>query len=305
MEYAFTAKTMQGLEEVLADELRALGAKEVEAKNRAVSFKGNYRLLYNANYWCRTALHILKPVKEFDIRVQDDLYNAVREIPWEKMFSVDALLTIQTQCLDSVYTHSRYASQRVKDAIVDRFRSLFNQRPSIDNEKFQVRIDLLIKNNHCILSLDSSGFSLHRRGYRKDETIAPINEVLAAGLIALSGWDTRKTLYDPMCGSGTLAIEAAMMASNLPAAFYRKSFAFQYWNDYDPNLWSLVKQDALKKIKDPDCEIFASDIDPEAIQVATSNLKFAKLHHDVILNCEDFFQTTPPRLSVLHRVGYK
>ncbi|MEG1498664.1 MAG: methyltransferase [Bacteroidales bacterium] len=291
----YTAKTMQGLEPVLAQELEKLGATDIEILNRAVTFQGDQKVLYKANYMCRTALHILKPILEFDIIEQDDLYTAVNGLAWEKMFSVDACMTIDTQCFDSVFTHSRYASQIVKDGIVDRFRSLFCQRPDLDRNMYNIRVDLYMKNNHCVLSLDSSGLSLHRRGYRRQDAGAPLNEVLAAGLIALSGWDLKKPFYDPMCGSGTIAVEAAMLASGMPAAFYRKGFSFQYWNDYDPNTWKFVKEDALKELHDPECEIYASDIDAHTLSIAEDNLKKAKLHHDIHLFQADFFASEAPQ----------
>lgn len=290
----YTAKTMLGLEAVLAEELSTLGATEIKILNRAVSFMATQEVLYKANYLCRTALHILMPIKEFDIESQDDLYNAVSEIAWEKIFQYDCTISISTVAFDSVYTHTKFASQRVKDAIVDRFRRLFNQRPSVDNIDPDICIDLYMKNNHCILSLDSSGPSLHKRGYRQFAADAPINEVLAAGIIALSGWDAKTTFFDPMCGSGTFLIEAAMKASNMPAAYYRPYFAFQRWNDYDANIWKRVKEEGLRNIHDPECEVYGSDISGKNLSLAERNIHQAKLHHDIQLKMGDFFEIDAP-----------
>lgn len=294
MTFPLVAKTMRGLEPILAKELEILGATDIQQLNRAVSFNATQKTMYKANYLCRTALHILKPIKEFDITNQDDLYDEVVKIAWEKLFSVDCYITIDTVCFDSVYTHSRFASQRVKDGVVDRFRRLFNQRPSVDNAEPDIRIDLYMKDNHCILSMDSSGASLHRRGYRQNTAQAPMNEVLAAGIIGLSAWDASTTFYDPMCGSGTLLMEAAMIASNLPAAYYRQGFAFQHWNDYDANLWREIKEDAAKNIHDPECEIYGSDISARNISIAELNIRHAKLHKDIELRQGDFFSLDSP-----------
>lgn len=302
MEFNLVARTMQGLEDILATELEDLGAKDIEVVNRAVLFKGDLKLMYKVNYQSRLALRVLKIIHEFDIQEQDDLYREVSTLAWEKMFSVDASMTISTQCFDSVYTHSRYASQRIKDAIVDRFRRIFNMRPNIDNDNFDIRIDLYMKNDHCILSMDSSGESLHRRGYRVDQHVAPINEVLASGIIGLSNWDTKQDFYDPMCGSGTFAIEAAYIASKTPAAYLRTKFAFEYWNDYDPNLWKYVKEDACKAIQKFDCEIFASDISTKTLIIAESNIAETNFTNDITLFRANFLESNDSNIENAHIV---
>lgn len=290
---SYIAKTLQGLEPVLAKELKALGATDVKESSRAVLFDGNQRVLYKANYFCRTALRILKTVKSFDIKTQEDLYNEVYDVPWEKIFPVDALMTLSATCIDSVFTHTRFASQRVKDAIVDRFRRVFGQRPTVDNEYYTIRVELFMRESHCELMLDSSGLSLHNRGYQKPHS-NPFTEVLAAGLLGLSGWTPDKNLLVPFCGNGLIAIEAAMQASNMPAGYYRKGYSFQYWNDFDPNLWKEIKDAALKEIRDPEGEIIAIDEDGLAVEETEARLKKIRLHLDVNLQLVNFMQEQKP-----------
>lgn len=291
----YVAKTLQGLEPVLEQELQELGVSGIERQNRAVYFEGESKELYKSIYCCRTALHILKTVAEFDIENQDDIYEYVtNEIAWEKLFAVDAVIYFDTQCFDSVFTHSQYASQRVKDGVVDRFRRLFNQRPWVDSHDFQIRIDVYIKNNHVIVSLDAAGESLHRRCYKVEQGRAPVSEVLAAGLIGLSSWKPGQNFYDPMCGSGTIVMEAAMIASRIPAGFYRDYYAFMYWNDYDANIWNQVRKDADACIGEYEGEIYASDISERNLDITRANLLEARLHHDIKVFKADFFNSQPP-----------
>ncbi|MDR1951441.1 MAG: THUMP domain-containing protein [Bacteroidales bacterium] len=289
-----TAKTMKGLESVLAQELADLGATNIEIGNRAVMFEGDQKVMYRANYECRTALAILKPLADFQIRTQEDLYTKVVGMAWEKQFCVDSKMLVDSFCLDSVFTHTKYVSQRTKDAICDHFRSLFHKRPFVDMENPDVKIDVYLYKNRCVISMNSSGELLHRRNYRIQANQAPINEVLAAGLIALSGWDTQTDFYDPMCGSGTLLIEAAMKACNMPAQFYRKKFAFQHWNDFDTLLWKQVQDEATANIGDPECEIFGSDISEENLYIAEQNIRQSRLHKDINLRLGDFLKLESP-----------
>ncbi len=285
---------MKGLEPVLVEELKALGATNVEQGNRAVMFEGDQELLYRANYECRTVLSILKPLADFQIKTQDDLYDKVVNMPWEKQFCVDSKMIVESFCMDSVYTHTKFLSQRVKDAICDHFRRMFQKRPYIDPENPDVKIDVYLYKNRCVISLNSSGESLHRRGYRVQANQAPINEVLGAGLIALSGWDGKTDFYDPMCGSGTLLIEAAMKACNMPAQFYRKGFSFQHWNDFDALLWKRVQAEAVANITDPEGEIFGSDISEDDLYIAEQNIRQARLHKDISLKVGDFMKLDAP-----------
>ena len=223
-DFKMTAKTMAGLEEVLAEELKALGAKNIEILKRAVSFEGDMTLLYKANYCLRTALCILKPIATFQANNERELYNEVYRMKWEKYMNPDAKIFIDNSVNSEIFTHSLYASQKTKDAICDRFRKMFNQRPTVTKDEYEIKLNLHIWENQVTISLDSSGDSLHKRNYRANMGQAPLNEVTAAGLIQLSGWKKDCNFLDPMCGSGTLLIEACMYAYNIPAQYYRKKF---------------------------------------------------------------------------------
>ncbi len=297
VEFKMIAKTMFGLEEILADELRACGAKEIEPINRAVSFVGDMRVLYRANYTCRTALAILKPFAEFEANDEQELYDNVSKIKWEKIIDVDGTFMIDSTTSGDIFTHSYYAALKTKDAIVDRMRRLFNHRPSIDTENADFKLNLHIADNKVTLLLNSSGDSLHKRGYRQSVGVAPINEVLAAGMIKLSGWKCDCNFYDPMCGSGTLLIEAAMLANNIPAQYYRhENFAFKRWRDFNIAEWKSVKEQEDRKIGSGDFEheIWGNDIDMGVLQQAEQNLQYAKLHKDVILYHGSFEDQEPP-----------
>lgn len=278
----FIAKTISGLEEVLASELIALGAANVQLLKRAVSFEGDIRFMYKANYCLRTAQRILMPVYSFELANEDDLYQHVYDFPWEQYLSLQKTLAVDAVVTDSELTHSHYVALRTKDAIVDRFRSLNNgRRPSVDIENPDVRINIHINGNTCDVSLDSSGASLHKRGYRVSNAEAPISEVLAAGLIMLSGWNRDSHFIDPMCGSGTLLIEAAMYANNFPAGMYRKDFGFMHWPDFDSMLWDEVNKEALQEQTEFEYQIIGSDISPKNLAAARANLKSARLHKDI------------------------
>ncbi len=295
--FRMVAKTMFGLEELLADELRECGAKDIELLVRAVSFTGDMKVLYRANYTCRTALAILKPFAEFEAADDQELYDNVYRIKWEKILDVDATFMIDSTTSGDVFTHSYYAALKTKDAIVDRFRRMFNHRPSIDTENADFKLNLHIEGTHVTLLLNSSGESLHKRGYRQAVGVAPINEVLAAGMIKLSGWKCDCNFFDPMCGSGTLLIEAAMMANNIPAQYYRQErFAFKRWSDFNIAEWKNVKETEDRKIgsTDFDYEIWGNDIDLDVLRQAEMNLKYAKLHKDVLLYHGSFEDQDPP-----------
>ncbi|MBP5547787.1 MAG: RNA methyltransferase [Bacteroidales bacterium] len=297
IEFKMIAKTMFGLEEILADELRQCGAKDVEPITRAVSFVGDMRVLYRANYTCRTALAILKPFAEFEANDEQELYDNVSKIKWEKIIDVDGTFMIDSTTSGEIFTHSYYAALKTKDAIVDRMRRLFNHRPNIDTENADFKLNLHIADNKVTLLLNSSGESLHKRGYRQAVGVAPINEVLAAGMIKLSGWKCDCNFYDPMCGSGTLLIEAAMMANNIPAQYYRReNFAFKRWSDFNIAEWKDVKETEDRKIGSGDFEyeIWGNDIDMGVLQQAEQNLQYAKLHKDVMLYHGSFEEQEPP-----------
>jgi putative N6-adenine-specific DNA methylase len=277
------AKTFAGLENVLADELRELGAGDVKVLRRAVGFTGDDEILYKANYLSRTALRILVLIDKFDIKNEEDLYNRVAKTNWSEYMDKDNTFAIDAVVFNSCMTHTQYASLKMKDAIVDQFRRKFGTRPDVDTDKPELRLSIHIENNHCLLYLDSSGSSLNKRGYRIGATEAPINEVLAAGLIRLSGWDAKSNFVDPMCGSGTILIEAAMLACNIPAGYYRRYFCFISWKTFNAEVWKKVTSESEANIIEPGIEILGSDISADSIEIATMNIKNAKLHHDITL----------------------
>ena len=300
--FKMVAKTMVSLEEVLADELREMGAENVVVGNRAVEFEGDMRLLYRANYCCRTALAILKPFAEFDANDDQELYDQVYRIRWEKILDVDGTFMIDSTTSGEVFTHSYYAALKTKDAIVDRFRRNFGKRPSIDTEMPDYKFNLHIRDNHVTLLMNASGDSLHKRGYRQGVGVAPINEVLAAGLLKLAGWKCDCNFYDPMCGSGTMLIEAAMMANNIPAQYYRGNrFGFMKWKEFNLGEWKSVKNEEDRKIGalDFEGEIWGNDIDEQVIQQCEKNLEYTKLHKDVMLHIGDFADQEPPEGKTL------
>jgi putative N6-adenine-specific DNA methylase len=272
----FVATTLYGMEEVLADELTSLGADAVRAHNRAVSFAGDKKMLYRANYHLRTALRVLKPLRAFPARNEDDIYKGIRDIAWEGVMGPKSTLAVESVLVSDRYKHSGYISQKVKDGIVDRFRDRTGSRPSVDLKDPDVRIHIHLGDTHCNVSLDGSGESLHKRGYRTLGYKAPLNEVLAAGLIKLSGWEPGMQFVNPMCGSGTLAIEAGNLARGLPGGYFRTGFGFQAWNDYEPELFESVRKERfLKDYKDQ--EILACDLAFPAIRAAQQNLARAGL----------------------------
>jgi putative N6-adenine-specific DNA methylase len=274
--FEMIAKTFFGLEEVLADELRGIGAKEIVQHNRAVSFVGNLETMYKANYNVRTALRVLKPILKCKIQTQKALYRNVKKFEWKNIFALNETFAIDTVVSSEYFKHSKFVALKVKDAIVDKFRDEFGERPSVDVDNPTVRINVHIFNDSCTISLDSSGDSLHKRGYRTAKTAAPLNEALAAGMILLSGWDKNSEFVDGMCGSGTIPIEAGWIALNIPPGYLRESYGFMKWKDFDSNLWEGVKADVIIKT-DLDFNIIASDKSPDAIEAAARNIKSAKL----------------------------
>ncbi len=292
--YRLIAKTIAGLEEVLAAELTALGAEDIEILKRAVSFSGNLELMYNANLWCRTALRILKPIMVFKVNNNDDLYNNVNGYEWEKLFNTEQTFSIDSVVGGEVFTHSQFVAQKTKDAIVDRFRKLYNKRPSVDIQAPDMRINIHIYKDDCTISLDSSGESLHKRGYRLTASEAPMSEVLAAGLVLLSGWDKKSNFVDPMCGSGTIACEAAMIALNIAPARYRKNWGFEHWRDFDIKLWKKIKSECDNQMVKYEGTILASDISERAVQIAKGNIRSAGLSDTIKLTHHAFADLVPP-----------
>ncbi len=274
--FEMVAKTFQGLENVLADELKALGAEDVETGKRVVAFKGDKATMYRANFCCRTALRILKPIYKFHATNVDELYEMSKKFKWESIMSVKRTFSIDSTVYSEDFRHSKFVTYRVKDAIADYFSEKCGERPSIRVSNPDVMIDVHISGDEVTISLDSSGESLHKRGYRVGQTEAPINEVLAAGIIKLSGWDGKSNFYDPMCGSGTFLIEAALIAANIYPGVYRSSFAFERWDDFDEELFESIYNDDSNEC-DYEYKIYGSDISPKAIGITRANIKSARV----------------------------
>ncbi len=289
--FKMLAKTLFGLEDLLAQELRKLGASNIEKGTRNVSFEGDRGFMYKVNLCCRTAIKVLKPISAFNIFTEEDLYKKVYEIPWENYMDVNGTLAVDATVFSKKFTHSKYISLKTKDAIVDRFRDKEGERPDVDLDHPTLRINIHIDRNICTVSLDSSGQSLHKRGYKVENTFAPINEVLAAGMVMLAGWNGQCDLLDPMCGSGTILTEAAMIACNIPPNLNRDEFGFETWKDFDVDLFELIETSALKKIKDFHFKIYGFDKDPVSVQKAKSNVKSANLQDFVEIKTQDFFET--------------
>lgn len=276
MEFEMIAKTFRGLEEVLATELVNIGANNVQLQRRAVSFTGDKALMYKANLCCRTASRILKPIVVFDAANPDEVYEQVKKINWSDYMSVDSTFVIDSTVYSEEFRHSKFVAYRVKDAIADWFMERFEKRPSVRLDGAQVKINIHISAKRCTLSLDSSGESLHKRGYRVMQTEAPLNEALAAGMLLLADWKGQSNFLDPMCGSGTLLIEAALIALNIPPGIYRKGFAFEKWADFDKDLFQTLYND--DEYERPfDFKIYGSDNSPQAIKIAEQNVKSAGL----------------------------
>lgn len=284
------AKTIFGLEETLAQELQRLGAKEVEIINRAVSFTGDKGFMYKANLCLRTALRVLVPFHTFKVADEKSFYNSILAINWEEYMDVTDTIAIDTVLSTDLFTHSQYISQKAKDAIVDQFRAKYGERPSVDLEKPTLRINIHIHNDTCTLAFDSSGESLHKRGYRDKTNLAPINEVLAAGLILLTGWDKRTNFIDPMCGSGTILIEAALIANNIPPGYYREDYGFERWKKFmpfDEELWNTIFDAAVDKITNHEQKIMGGELSPNVAKKAKENIKLAKVDDIVsVKNCD-------------------
>lgn len=291
------AKTLTGLEGVLEKELTALGAQQVKALRRAVEFYGDKEVMYRANLWSRLSVSILKPVFEFDFTTQDDFYNRLREFAWDELFEVNKTMAITAVSNSNIFNNTQFVAQRAKDAIADYFREKTGQRPSVDLNDPHIRFNIFINQEHCVVSFDSSGIPLFKRGYRKGQGDAPISEVLAAGLIALSGWDKKQAFYDPMCGSATFSIEAAMLAYDMAPANFRNSFAFQHTLDYEPDLWNRLKEEARSRVKSQGPEIIASDINHKNMAVARQNIMEAGLLGRIRLEKRDFFTSNPRHRS--------
>lgn len=286
-EFQMIAKTMAGLEDVLAEELIALGANNLEIGKRMVSFEGNLSLLYKANIHCRTALRILKPIHTFKAKTTDEIYKEVKKMPWFDYLNEDNTFAIDAITFSDYFTHSKFVSYRVKDAIADYFTQRTGKRPSVDVNNPDLLINFHVAQDKCTLSFDSSGESLHKRGYRTGQTEASLNEVLAAGMILKTGWRGESDFVDPMCGSGTILIEAALIAKNVPPGIYRSKFAFEKWKDFDLELFEDLYNDDSGE-RDFKYKIYGSDIDIKAIKIAKENVKSAGMNDCIDLQIKSF-----------------
>lgn len=298
--FRMIAKTLFGFEEILAKELRNLGAGNVEIGVRNVSFDGDTGFMYKANLCLRTAIKIIKPVSSFHVSGEDDLYKKIYNLDWTAYLSVEDTFAIDATVFSDNFTHSLYVSQKTKDAIVDKFRKTDGKRPNVDVKDPDLRINIHIHKNECNVSLDSSGASLHHRGYRISTNIAPINEVLAAGLLLLSGWDGQCDFLDPMCGSGTILTEAAMIACNIPANINRKGFAFEKWPDFDAELYEKILNASLKKTREFHYKIIGYDKAPSAVRKAIENIENANLSDYIEVRRENFFKSEKETEGPLH-----
>ncbi len=285
------AKTFFGLEEVLENELLKLGAREVKKGVRNVSFVGDLGFLYKANLNLRTAISILLPVKTFKVSNEADLYHSVYNFPWENWVGEEETFAIQSTVNSQVFNNSQFVLFRVKDAIADRLRKLRGSRPDINTKSPDLKINVHVFKDECTLSLDSSGQPLFKRAYRSATNIAPINEVLAAGILKLAGWDGQSDFLDPMCGSGTFLIEAAMIACNIPPNLNRSDFGFQKWKNFDEDLFELIYQSSVKKIRDFNFKIKGYDKAPSAVMKSIDNIKNADLGEFIQVEIKDFFKS--------------
>ena len=274
------AKTFKGLEEVLARELVELGANNIQIERRAVSFTGDKRMLYTANFCLRTASRILVPIATFKAKTTDDIYNHVKQIDWAQYMTAQTTFLIDSTIYSDFFRHSQFVTYRVKDAIVDWWMEHGGVRPSVQLTHPDIYLNVHIGGDMVTVSLDSSGESLHKRGYRVANTQAPINEALAAGMLLLAGWKGQSDFYDPMCGSGTLLIEAALIARNIAPSIYRKGFAFEKWANFDADLFEDIYSDDSRE-RDFNHKIYGSDAGFYAMQAATKNVQSANLQRDI------------------------
>lgn len=292
-------KTFFGLEQILAEEIKKLGGKNVEIKNRAVTCDGDLGFLYKLNYSCRTAVKILVPVMEFKAYNESKYYDKLFKFEWDQFLEPNQTFAIDATVNSERFNHSQFMTLKMKDAIVDYFQDKYKVRPSINKDFPDIKFHLHIDRELVSISLDSSGDPLFKRGYRKEQTVAPINEVLASGMLQLAGWDGKGNFLDPMCGSGTLLIEAAMIAMDLPAQTFRRSFAFQNWKNYDVELFKTIKEVRLNRVKEFTGKIVGYDIDSEALDIAHRNVESAEMDDIITIRHKNFFDSEKDMFPLL------
>lgn len=292
-------KTFFGLEAVLAEEIKKLGGRNVELKNRAVNCEGDLGFLYKINYSARTALKILVPIEEFKAYNETKFYEKLFKFEWDDFMSVDQTFAIDSTVNSERFSHSQFMTFKMKDAIVDFFQNRYGRRPSIETRSPDIKFHLHIDRELVTISLDSSGDALFKRGYRREQGEAPINEVLASGMLQLAGWDGKGNFLDPMCGSGTLLIEAAMIAMDLPAQLFRKRFAFQNWKNYDEALFNKIKEFRVERIREFHGKIVGYDIDGRMLDAARDNIESAEMEDVIEVRRENFFDTKKDMFPLL------
>jgi len=291
-DFKMIATTFFGLEEALAAELSKLGAKNVDVHNRAVSFYGDEGFMYKANICLRTALRVLKPIATATAYNEDTLYDEINKINWEKYLHVDQTLAVTAVLNTENFNHNQYVAQKCKDAIVDQFRDKLGKRPSVDRNNPDFSLYVFIFKDEVSIMLDCSGVPLYKRGYRQETNLAPMNEALAAGLVLLSGWDGRLPLYDPMCGAGTILIEAALIAANVPPGYFRESYCFMNWPDFDQELFDKIYEAVISKINNNKPILLGTDISPHVLKKAKENAASANVDEMITFKQADFFETT-------------
>ena len=292
-EFELIAKTFQGLENLLAKELTDLGANNIQTGHRMVSFTGDKEMMYRANFSLRTAIRILKPIKHFKAASADQVYNAVKDIEWEQYIDNDTSFAVDSVVFSTEFRHSKFVAYKVKDAIADYFREKTGSRPNVRMTNPDLQLNIHIAENDCTLSLDSSGESLHRRGYRQESVEAPLNEVLAAGMILMTGWHGECDLIDPMCGSGTIPIEAALIARGIAPGVFRKEYAFEKWRDFDKEMFDRIYNDDSQE-HEFNHKIYGYDIKRNAVDIAKRNVKAAGLSKEIEISQQDFHQFEQP-----------
>lgn len=284
-------KTFFGLENILTEEIKKLGGRNVETKTRAVTCEGDLGFLYKLNYSSRLALKILVPIFEFKAFNEDKFYQKLVKFSWDEYLKISQTFAIDATIHSEKFTHSRFMTLKMKDAIVDFFDRKYHRRPNIDTQNPDIKFSLHIDKDWITISLDSSGDPLYKRGYKREQGEAPINEVLAAGMLQIAGWDGKGNFLDPMCGSGTLLIEAAMVAMELPAQIFRKKFAFQNWRNYDENLFQKIKETRINKIREFEGKILGYDIDPKMLTIAKLNVEKAEMQDIIEIKKQNFFDS--------------
>ena len=299
--FKMIAKTFYGFEEILSEELLKLGAQKIIKGNRNVSFYGDKGFMYKSNISLRTALKIIKPIKEFKFKDIDEYYKKIYEIKWEDYLDFNSSFLINSVVFNSkIFNNSKFTSLKAKDAIVDRFRNKFKNRPSINSFNPELKIEIHVNRNFCTISLDSSGESLHKRGYKKYNSAAPLNEVLAAGIILMSAWDKKSDLLDPMCGTGTFLIEAAMIARNIAPNQNRLAFAFEKWKDWDKELFETIEESVKSKEIEFEHKLYGFDISSAIIKKAEKNIEISDLGVDIEIVKKDFLTSIKTDNDKLH-----